>query len=244
MGKKRVSNQSHWDKKDLQNKPFWGLLAVLLLLTTVTLINFNDSGFLTGQATVEPISFMKAGAKLFFETRDITGVQYVEVVLKEDVKNGRINLQEDPSINFKETAYSKFTINSAEASKFKSTEFTLKIAKDQLTFPIAELRLYRNGKDYTPTPSKTDDNYYYFKVMVDGFQEGQYVIGRRILAAPEPEPKTETIAGAAIETVEPVPPKAETITEPVLPPEQEQPAPVNKLSFWQKIKNFFIGFLG
>ncbi len=229
MVKKRKDHKiKHLPKsEELQHKPFWATIAIIFLVSIITIITVQESS-LTGKA-IQSIAYMPAGTELFSEIRDVKGVQSSTVELKETVKGGTIIFKQDETIAFDGTAYSKFTVTSTDAAKF--SKITLRLKVKDLTFAPTDLRLYVNGKEIATTLDKLENGYDYFTASLQ-FEEGQYIIGKKKVIA-QPVVKEEVV----------VPVETPIVEEPVAPV-VEQPASVVEVvapekTFWQKVKAFF-----
>ncbi len=229
MVKKRKDHKiKHLPKsKELQHKPFWATIAIIFLVSIITIITVQESS-LTGKA-IQSIAYMPAGTELFSEIRDVKGIQSSTVELRDTVKGGAIIFNQDETIPFEGTTYSKFTVTSADAVKFG--KITLKLKVKDLTFAPADLRLYVNGNEIATTLDKFEAGYDYFTSSLQ-FEEGQYVVGKKKVVA-QPVVKEEVVA-----------PEEKPVVEEPVAPVVEQPAQVVEIAvpektFWQKIKVFF-----
>ena len=76
-------------KKD--NKRFWIILGIVFLFSTITIgISFFNPSALTGNLAVQFISTAEEGEKLFVEVRNVEGIQFMEIGIKDDLKNAKI----------------------------------------------------------------------------------------------------------------------------------------------------------
>ena len=229
--KKRSHRKFMNRREGLRHQPFWTGLAVIFLLSTITLLTWQREHPLTGRVAIQTIAYLQAGQQELFEVKNIPGMQYLRVQIKETVKGGKI-LFEEKNIPLQGKEYSKFTITSEHANSFGATELTLKVEKEKLSFSPEELRLYIDAAEFQPLFQKQDERYYYYFLALPSFHAGEYVIGREDkitpkIVAPEAPPVPET-------------PGQEPIATPV-PAEIQEPAniagkasyPREKLTFWE-----------
>lgn len=246
---KRSVNYFH-KSEEIQHKSFWAALAIIFLISAVTIITLTEKNILTGKI-IQGIGYMPAGKELFFEIKDVDGLQYGNVEIKETIKDGKIIFQQDNTIKFSGETYSKFKVSSPDTAKLGGAVYTLKITQEKLQFPKEELTVYANGKIIPITYTSADERYYYFTTQESPFEEGNYIIGRK-MAEVKKEVPTPIVVEIAVEVpvVQPEPIVEETPVEPVV----EQPSNVVgvsgeavgtgdnvKVGLWQKIKAF-LGF--
>ena len=220
-------------KRKLQHKSFWVILGAMFLLSAMMMLAIqSEPSLITGGATVQGIDYLPAGRELFFEARDIVGLQYVKVQVAQTVKEGKIVITQDAKIPFDGVALSKFKVVSQDATKFGPGELKLKVKASSLSFAAQDLKLYING-EVVPTILTSKDVYLIYTATIPQFKEGQYVIGKKtaVVAAPTPD---------AVQKVAEVP-----VVEKIAEVAQQQPAPVEavevpKLNWWQR----FLAFIG
>src|SRR3990167_2810210 len=111
------------------NKRFWIILGIVFLFSTITIgISFFNSSALTGNLAVQFISTAEEGEKLFVEVRNVEGIQFMEIGIKNDLKNAKITIEEINSPPwFEGTAYSSFKITSEDANRLGMITYTLKL---------------------------------------------------------------------------------------------------------------------
>ncbi|MBU0459478.1 MAG: hypothetical protein KJ597_06945 [Nanoarchaeota archaeon] len=212
------------------NKTFWIVLIGFFTISLLTILITSQVN-LTGNTTVQPISFMKAGSELTIEP-NVNGVKYIQLKIIEDLKNAQVITEEVEKISwdFQGTSISKFKISSTDEDKLNLYEITLKFKEAQLDgIAKDELRLYQEGKELLTTLDKIEGEFIFYTAQTEGM--GEFVIG-----------KMEKEAVADVIEPEVIPePKAQLEELPALVEEESTPEPteVEEKSFWEKIANFF-----
>ena len=111
------------------NKRFWIILGIVFLLSGITIgISFFNSSALTGNLAIQFISSAEEGKNLFLEVRNVKGMQFMDIDVKNDLKNAKITIEEINSPPwFEGTAYSSFKIASEDANRLGMITYTLKL---------------------------------------------------------------------------------------------------------------------
>jgi len=212
------------------NKRFWIILGIVFLFSTITIgISFFNSSALTGNLAVQFISSAREGEKLFVEVRNVEGIQFMEIGIKDNLKNAKITTEETNNPKwFKGRAYSFFKVSSEDAAKLGIITYTLKLDEkvmSTLGIKSSDIKLYYEGLGLSTKLVKSESGYSYYTASVQGL--GQFAIG-----------KEEANAEGKITTVIKAPP-------------EEDAALTGKASgeeggsgFFTKIKNFFKNFFG
>lgn len=238
--------------KELSNKPFWALLAILFLTSFLTLTTITEeNSTLTGNIAIQVISYQQGGSNLFFEIRNVKNLKDATATLSETIKGGKIIFKEpDLRPSFDGTFISAFTIESADEKKIQQLDLTLKIKESdikQAKLLPAEIIVYRDNKQLPTILSYSKDDYVYYTTTTTTL--GTFVIGKQKLKIAPSQPQLVIESSTSQQptqpaTEEPQPPILEQpkpITVTIEPKKQpEEPiTPSPKLSFWQKIKSFF-----
>ncbi len=164
----------------LKHKQFWGLFALVFLLSILAILNSLDDVNVTGHATVQTIAFIQGGQELIFEVKDITGMKQATIQLVEDVKGGKIIFEKDENIAFDRSYFSKFTVSSTEEEKYGEMVFLLKINENELYgegIARKDLGLYSNGEELVTTFIETKEGFLYYEATSQEF--GEFVIGKK-----------------------------------------------------------------
>ncbi len=168
------------EDKEIKNKPFWALLAATFLVSIIVIIGIVDSTIhLTSNAVIN-IAWMGAGNEFHFEVRGIDGIYNATVQILEDVKNGKIIIENDETIPFAGDYYTKFRVYSADEGKFGTINFIFKLKQTKIREEgmIAEdIKLYVDSREIPLTIAKKDGTYVYYSVNTG--EMGNYVIGVR-----------------------------------------------------------------
>ncbi len=239
----------------LKKRAIIGSIVLILILTTVFLINSNLSGFVTYDKSVQTISWAKAGSELLFETK-VKGVSNLNIKVKEDIKGGLIKIEEVGSVecDFKGIKYSQFKINSPDENKISSTEFTLKVEKkylDSLKVSHYDVKLYRDCVELPTSYKYIRDGHVYLTSQSKGF--GEFVVGKTSVkeavksVSPETVPKTTEISEEEQEISEEVLEEVEEISQPEIIERSAQaiaqkPVPLERngeKSFFNRFIDFF-----
>lgn len=186
----------------------WGLLAVafagLLMIASffiqappitgnaVSLFSETPAAAATN-AAIQQISYFKGGF-LLFEFNNVPGIYKLNIEFKDLVKNGRLELREEPRILFPGVAYSKIVVIPLNLGTVGKVEYTLRLQESQLQekgLRPEEIRLYVATQEITPTLLEKDGEYYIFTATGKGL--GDIVIGKKkVDPAPEEAPKEST----------------------------------------------------
>lgn len=191
MAKKKAAHKIQVIKKPTpQEKPhkrFWLALGLLMILSVVVILNSISEPTLTGRATIQTLSFVRAGSSIEMEVKT-PGMKALIVQVNKDIKNEKILVSEDKTIPFDGISLSKFIVSSTDASKLGRTQLILKIKQDALRnagLSESEVALYVN-KIMVPTiktnpPDLLDNSarYIYYSASLNTFTEGHYVIGKQ-----------------------------------------------------------------
>lgn len=223
----------------LRSRGFWITLGVLFVLSFLAIISSVEKGTVTGSATV-PISYLKAGSPFHFEVKNIPGVKSATVYLTDNIRGGQITLSAIEQPRFNGAVLHAFRVAATEPSKLGRTEFLFKIReKDFVEKGVHpdDLRLFVNGNAVPVVeirPEKVQEQgtgYVFYEAVLEGFREGQYILGRAAATAGEPQ--------GEMPLPEPMGEEAQQEPEPVL----RQPLPP-KPGRWQQVKNFFATLFG
>lgn len=220
----------------LQHKPFWASLAIVFLLSIITIITMQEAPALTGHS-VQTISYLQSGQDYTFEIKEIPYVQGGSIKTITLIKSGKITFEENKKIPFQGTALTKFTVASPNEAQFGLFTLNVKLQQQKLAVPIQNVHVYVNDKEFPITLLKTEEGYSYAQAVFP-FETGNYVVGR----------------AALVEAALPVP-VAEIVTpqEPQ-PAREEQPQPDNvvgeasdapqaeTMGVWDKMVQFFRNF--
>lgn len=226
------------EKRKLANRPFWTIMGILIMISFLTIILAAKEN-LTGNSTVQPVSFMRAGSILDLEP-NIDGLKYADVNVIADVKNAVVTTEEIDKLswNFRGVVISMFKISSTDEDKFGEVKLTLKLKEEELAskgLTKEELRVYHNYEELDTTVDKTAGGYIFFKATSPGM--GEFLIGKRMMKAAavstDNQPTEETQELDAVE--QPAATAAETLPEPTEP---TTPA-LKEKGFFAKIADFF-----
>lgn len=211
-------------QKHQQHHVLWASLTTAILVGIIILFN----GGITGNTTIQPISYMKAGSQLHLEVKNIEGVDEILVKIESDVKNTTIKIDNVNTINwtFEGITLSKFKIFVEDPTKFGSITFLLRIAKNDLTkFKISEndVKIYQNNQELaTKLFERSKDHLFYSAVAPS---VGDFVIGKS--------------------TIQMIEIGEEKVTRKIIipaQPQKEQPAPSapeEEKGFFTRIAEFF-----
>lgn len=229
------------DKKrgTLKSKLFLVCLIAIFVLALVGLTNPTLLGLTVGKA-VQTVAYEKAGSELFFEVKNIKGVEYVTVNFLEDVKDIKIEFEEVNKVSwgFEGAAYSQFKISSQDEQKIGRLDFSLKLKEGELKglgLEAEEVRLYGDGQELGTTLIKLEGDYIDYKATAWGM--GEFVIGKKAAAKAEEkktvEEKVEEVKAEILEKIEPVTEKPKQFLE-----EQKKEGVISK------VKSFFENLFG
>ena len=225
------------------------ILAVVFLLSVTAISNLLNSGNLTADATsIQNIIGMEGGKDIFFEVRDVKGMQYADIQLLSMIKGGQIIFNDNVPVDFSGKIFNSFTISSRDSSNLGAVTFTLKIKTADLLLVginIDEVKLYVNGKETDTVKTSTQGLYTYYTAKLDHFENGNYVIGvaekKKEIAKPaKPVQPTDKVAenkpaGTQQEQQPQVP--APSVGQAIQPNQ-------NKQGFFNSIADFFRKFFG
>ncbi len=240
-----ISTSKNPTTKEIQNKPFWAFLVILLLSSFLTLTTITeDNSALTGNLAIQVISYQPAGTDLFFEIRNVKNLKDATATISETIKNGKITFTE-PELppSFDGTLLSAFTIQSPDENKIQQLSITLKIKQSDITnakLLPAEVLVYHDNQPLVTSLSHSKDDYVYYTTSTTTL--GTFAIGKQKLKLTKPEQPTlqQEITPPAIE-----PTTQTTAPTESLPPVEQQPKaipipePTPQPTVWQMIKKFF-----
>ena len=228
------------ERKAVRHPHTWLTLLVILTLSFVTILLSSQTEVgLTGGGAVQTVALAREGTSLTFEVKNIPGVYLATFKFCSDVKGGIFTFDETKPVPFTDREYSHFTVTSPDAAKVCKVDFTLKVLEtvlNQKGIAVNDLRLYANGQELPLTLSKKE---YYLYYTASATELGQFVIGKAT-ATSTPTTSISTLKEepAPVETPE-IGPVEITMTEQP-EPQIQQPAIVpQKVSWWQKVLNFF-----
>ncbi len=213
-----------------------GIAVVLLLVASAFVFTLLSTPTITGAATIQSISLLRAGQSFDMAVKNVKGVQQATFQFEETVKNVVITI-DDKVGSFPGKAYSQFEITFTIQPKISSLLLRLKIKEQDLLsqgIAIEDVRLYVDGTELPTTLTQKKDDYVYYTATTRAL--GRFVIGKKVVT-PKPEIVTPKI-------IEPAPAEPEVI--PTLVEEQAQPLveeaiqqPETRLSLWATIVLFF-----
>ena len=223
------------------NKRFWVILGIVFLLSGITIgISFFNSSALTGNLAIQFISSAEEGKNLFLEVRNVKGMQFMDIAVKNDLKNAKITIEE---INtppwFEGTAYSSFKIASEDANKLGMITYTLKLGEGilgEIGLKSNEVQLYYEGTALPSQYQKSEKGYSYYTASVQGL--GKFVIGKREESTESA--KITSVVKAQPDQVE----KANTENKLPLAGKAYPSDSDEKNNFFSKLGKFFKDFLG
>jgi hypothetical protein len=220
-------------KKEEKLGVFWVAVGVLILFSAVIILTY-DNPSVTGLA-VQPVSYINAGESLEFEIRNVDGPHSAQVYFSDTVKQQSFVIENDETIHFDGTVYSKFSVKGDVP--VSSITLTIKLQETrlrQLGLDVYDVKLYANGNELVTTPTIEDRGYLYFEAT--STELGHYVIGKAA-AAEILEPVVEE-QEVIPEIKEPVEEKEEVIEEPTIPVVGQATA-TESTSFFSSILAFF-----
>ena len=231
----------------LQHKQFWITVAILFFLSAVVIFSSLDLN-VTGYAIVLPISFVKEGQQVSYETRgDVPGVKTITIQAQGVIKQDRITIAWDGSIPFDGTAYSKFSVKSDHPESIGEITFTFKIKEEDLTrigLTPEEVKTYWNGEELSTTLTSKDRGYVFYSTSAGSL--GNYVIGKATIVRMPPQIVSETVPTE--------PETSEEVEEEAVEPKEGQPTALvgeaavqtiePQLGFWARIAQFFRNIWG
>jgi len=195
--KKFSSNHISKVNTEIKNKPFWGIMSLFFFLSITVIIisseNSYNAAHITGNVAIQAISFAKGGSELTFEVRNVPDVYQVTAIITKEIKNGKIQFKEDPSLKFDGTALSKFIVSSTDEKKVSELRLMLKIKEDELKkarIKENEVSLFVNNKKLTTIINQKKDSYIYY--IATSKEMGNYVIGKGKVTAPHSKPQVTT----------------------------------------------------
>lgn len=212
--------------RQFQNKPLLILTGMILLIAFAVVLVYSEQN-LTGNVTVQTVSYMKAGTELYSEP-NFGILKYVRLQIAEDFKNAQIYISEVDHLSwtFRGVIISKFKISSSDDDKLGAVELTLKIPQTELAakgLKNEEVRVYQDGQELPTTLQKVEGDYVFY--IANAETVGEFLVGKSI-------PEQQALAGQAV-----LPPSLAQETAPVV----EQPIVVEKPGFFGRIGNFFKG---
>ncbi len=222
---------------DNLQKSVFVVLLILVIGMFVFMLSDPDET-ITGHATFQKISLVKAGEVMDVKARDVTGLDLVYLTFKGDSKGETIQIKQKSKVNFEFTGktYSEFEISFSNPESIEKVDLNLKILRRELQLvPIHEdkLEVYNDGKKLVVNKIKEEDGYLYYSVA-DG-AVGDYLFGQAaaVVAAPEEEiipsePEEELVA------------YVEEVEEEVEPEVFEPSVVEKKFSLWDRIRMFFL----
>ncbi|PIN73110.1 hypothetical protein COV20_06425 [Candidatus Woesearchaeota archaeon CG10_big_fil_rev_8_21_14_0_10_45_16] len=212
-----------------EERSFAIIIGSVALLWIFAIVFSTVSTSVTGHATSQPLSFVKAGQVIELGARDIPGLSVVKLTFRQQATNTRVAIDVNNNIPFDGTAYSKFTISGLDPVYIREVELSLSLDKKRLreiSLQPSDVRVYKNGKSLTPTFTKEDETYLHYFVHADTM--GDFVIGRQA--------EKRAVAGQAV-----LPPAVKETPAPAVVPQEEPAQPVSekKMTFWQRVKSWF-----
>lgn len=228
------------EKKEL----FWIFLTTMAILLIIAVIaNISPPGATGHFIAVQNIAYLKAGNELPMAVKNVKGMHLANFELLEDIKNGQITFEEDGSIAFDGTAYSKFRVSATDEDKIGKIEITMKIKQADLKeigLAPEDVALYVNGKEERTRIDRTEGEYEFYTASTEEF--GEYVIGRmREEELPKEPIAPPQVVGKALTAPEEL--SEELIEVVVEEPAEREPAAVEgqaeEIGFFGKIINFF-----
>jgi len=226
---------------ELEHRSFWIVIGMVFLLSVFTILSLINSDNLTGHATAQNIAYMKGGSNLFFEIRNVEGMQNADIELLETVKGGQIVFDGKVPIEFEGKVFNSFKVSSVDFSKLGAVTYTLKVKTSDL-LPLGinpnDLKLYVNGKEADTVKTSTEGEYTFYTAKLDKFEEGDHVLGlaaaketAKVTEEPEKQAEQEP-SGSAMEEAEKEETRDALIGKAIQPSESKQ-------GFFSKIANFF-----
>lgn len=229
MPNRKIAPLKKEETQAIRHKPFWAVILSIFIISIITIISYIETPILTGNAIVQPVSFLERGSELHIEVKDVKGVKEVTINLLDDVKNGLVRIDEVKPVNFTGTAYSSFVISSTDDKKFGQVRFVLKISEDDLLkegISKFDIVLYHGGEELPTLRSKTERSYIYYTAISPGI--GSFIIGK----------SQEKFAKEELEEAEP-------IVEEEIPPEEPEKEVSEaiqkeevKISLWERFVKF------
>ncbi len=231
-----------WKKRLLEHKIFWVVLAFVFILPIVGLVSQDNSEELTGNVAgkaIQTISLLKEGSDIFFEVKNVDGLNTVTLNALEDVKNVRILIEEVSDVNwdFEGKVYSMFKVSSVDADKFSNLVIILRVNEADLkdkNLKKEELKLYHDGKELDLELTKIENNFVNYKVIAESM--GEFVIGKEVVVEKEPVVE-EPLSEPELEQPTPLPVIEEDVSEEQVEPVVEE---VESKGFFTGIKDFFV----
>jgi len=225
---------------------FWGVLALIMIFSLITIVSVKYEGNLIGKA-VQKISYAQEGSNVLMSINNVDGINLMKIYFSDVVEDDFITVEqiEGLTTKFEGVKYSMFKISSKYPQKIRKLTLNLEVngAKlNQLGVSKGDLRLYVNGGEVIPTLINYDkgaEGYLYY--AIDVFNPGEFVVGKSTVKKPANQLST------VVKTPTPKPtPKKEEL---VIVKEKKKPLPLvgkagEQKGFSSKLKSFFKNFFG